>query len=217
MVITIHVNPSQIHQLEHAQWFRDGFKRHGLTFDFTNSVTKKSNIHIISGPHYAKSYWQKEKHPRVLYLDSAYYHDEHSGKWHSTDYISLGWMNQYGGRDFISGKGKRIPEKAINKGRGTIFLADYNGPIEQADTIRFHPAQQKSDIPLIDDLKRHKKAIGYSTKALVRAALLGLDVIAKDEQHILNQPNWIELLPYADWHYSDIQSGAFWEHLCQQL
>lgn len=102
-------------------------------------------------------------------------------------------------------------------GEKTIFLADFDGPIEPADTVRLHPAQATSDKSLLDSLHEHRTAIGYNTTALVTAALEGLDIICKSSQNIMSQENWIDLLPYADWHYSEIQKGTAWEHLEHSL
>ena len=130
------------------------------------------------------------------------------------DWISAGWMNDDGGRTFKRGAGRRPPEPEIKRtGCGTIFLADYGGPIEQADTVRLHPAGTSHTESLHQALHRHAIAVGYQTTALVTAALQGLEVICKDHRNIMAQPNWLELLPYADWHYSEIESGELWAHL----
>lgn len=123
-------------------------------------------------------------------------------------------MNNDGGRDFRIGNGRKPPEpKARRSGSRTLFLADYDGPIEQADTVRLHPARDNNQRPLLDDLHRHDIAIGYRTTALVTAGLEGLQVICKDPQNIMYHDNWLDILPYADWHYSEIQSGEAWAHL----
>jgi len=170
-----------------------------------------ADIHIVSGPHYAKSVWQG--HDRVVLLDCAYYHDEKT-RWRSTDWVSLGWMREDGGRRFRTGTGRTPPEvqERPNEG-GTIFLADFGGVIEPADTVRRHPAEEAPREPLHAALRRHRKAVGYRTTALVAAALAGLEIICKDTRNILAERNWLELLSYADWHYSEIESGEAWEHL----
>jgi hypothetical protein len=89
------------------------------------------------------------------------------------------------------------------------------GEIEKADTVRYHPDQRRPTETLEQALARHDIAIGYSSTALVTAALEGLQIICKDKRHILNMDNWKELLPYADWYYARIESGEAWEHLCQ--
>jgi hypothetical protein len=122
-------------------------------------------------------------------------------------------MNEHGGRGFRVGSGKKPPEIGQNHGTGTIFLGDYNGKTHEADTIRLHPMNKTYSEPLTAALSRHHKAIGYRTTALVKAALMGLEVECLDPENIIYQPNWRELLPYADWHYSEIESGEAWEHL----
>jgi len=183
-----------------------------LTVEVTESTTQPADIHIVSGPHYAKDYWLG--HPRTILLDRAYYHEDKTGRWHSMDWVSLGWMRADGGRRFNAGAGRESPEREDRPSiGGTIFLADYGGPVERADTVRRHPADEQPGEGLRDVLRRHRTAIGYQTTALVTAALAGLEIVCKDKRNILCEPNWLELLPYADWHWSEIESGEAWEHL----
>ncbi len=215
MLITFHCNFTLPHQIEHGQWLKQGLEAHGHTLRIDGSPTSESDVHIVSGPHFAKSHWLD--HPRVILLDRAYYHDDPPDTWHSMPWVSVGWMNKNGGRDFKQGTGRPVPEIRENHGEGTIFLADYSGPIEEADTVRLHPDDCRYDEPLVDVLRRHRTAIGYNTTALALAGLEGLDVICKSKTSIMSQPNWLQLLPYADWHYSEIQNGELWEHLLQEL
>ncbi len=132
--------------------------------------------------------------------------------------VSLGWMREDGGRRFKAGSGHSSPTRAPARNTGgSIFLADYDGPIESADTIRLHPAKQAPAETLEEALGRHSIAIGYQTTALVTAALMGLKVYCKDKRNIMSEPNWLELLPYADWSYKEIESGEAWEHLSDSL
>lgn len=162
-------------------------------------------MHVVLGPHYAKNAWLG--HERVILLDRAYYRGD-------PEHVSLGWMRADGGRHFRVGAGREAPaiEPRPTEG-GTIFLADFGGPIEAADTVRRHPAEEAPTESLRDALRRHRKAVGYRTTALVAAALAGLEIVCKDAANILWEPNWLELLPYADWHWSEIESGAVWDHL----
>src|SRR5574341_606899 len=132
MVVAVHVNPAQPHQLEHGAWLRKGIERHGLKVEVTSSPTMHADFHIVSGPHYAKRFWQQ--HSRTVLLDHSYYHEERSGRWHSMDWVSLGWMREDGGRRFNVGSGRMPPPiEDLAADAGTIFLADYGGPIEPAD------------------------------------------------------------------------------------
>jgi len=132
------------------------------------------------------------------------------------DWVSLGWMNKDGGCDYKEGEGRKKPYTLkFYRPERTIFLADYNGTVEDADVVRLHPDNKKYDKTLKYDLIRCSKAIGYQTSALVQAGLLGLEIDCRDKTNIMYQDNWLELLPYADWHYSEIQSGEAWEHLCR--
>lgn len=202
-------------QMEHTEWFRDGLKNHGIDLIISNSRNTKGDIHIVSGPNFCRNEWLD--HPRVISIDRCYYHPGKS-IWKSMDWISLGWLRPDGGRKFIMGSGRQKPIiKPRPKTGGTIFLADYDGPVEKADTVRLHPAKQSHTDTLEEALSRHRKAVGYQTTSLVTAALEGLEIVCKDERSILTEPDWLELLPYADWRYDEIQSGEAWEHLCQIL
>lgn len=216
MIVTIHVNPAQPHQLEHAQWFKHGLERHGIALWITENIGAESDIHIVSGNHYAKDHWIG--HPRTIWLDKRLYQEGPKPDHMKSDpYVSLGWLRNDGGRTFRAGCGRKSPAiKANGAKNGTIFLADYDGPIERADRVRQHPARERSRISLIDELSKYKIAIGYQTSALVTAALEGLEIICKDKRNIMSESNWLDLLPYADWHWSEIESGEAWEHLCQQ-
>lgn len=205
MHVAIHVNPSLSHQREHGECFYKGFKRHGIKASVTHNRNAEADIHVISGPHYAKQTWLD--HPRVILLDRCFYKGD-------PEHVSLGWMKSDGTRTYAAGIGRESLRREDRGAReGTIFLADYNGPLEQADTIRLHPARENNTESLHDALCRHATAIGYLTTALVTAGLLGLEVICRDERSIMAQPNWLELLPYADWHLKEIASGEAWEHL----
>lgn len=213
MHIAFHCNPAQPHQVEHGQWLKKGFKCHGLNLDITANITKEADIHIVSGPHYALDYWKC--HSKVILLDRALWHQGKPEKWHSMDWLSAGWIEN-GRKSFKTGDGRKAPEpKAGNNGAGSVFLADYYGPIEQADTIRLHPERETNPEPLLNCLHRHARAIGYNTTALITAGLEGLEVICKSKESIMYQPNWLELLPYADWRYNEIESGELWDHLRQ--
>lgn len=166
-------------------------------------------MHIVSGPWYAYPTWRK--HERTIWLDRCYYKGD-------PDHVSLGWARPDGGRTFVVGEGKESPvPKPAKTGDKTIFLADYQGPVEQADTVRLHPAEQTYTQPLVDAIAEHDHAIGYDTTALVTAGLMGLSVECRSPTSIMAMSNWLEVLPWADWHYTEIESGEAWETLLQQL
>jgi len=197
------------HQVKHGEYFKRGFKRHGINAIVTSDRDIDADIHVVSGNWYALDRWRD--HDRVIWLDRCYYKGD-------PDHTSIGWLNKNGGRDFTIGSGRIAPTPKARRDRGgSIFLADYDGPIEQADTIRLHPARENHKEGLHDVLRRHAIAIGYTTTALVTAALEGLEVVCKDERNIMFQPNWLELLPYADWSNSEIESGEACQHLLSSL
>lgn len=80
-----------------------------------------------------------------------------------------------------------------------------------------HPAEVRPAESLGEALARHDVAIGYRTTALVTAALMGLRIDCRDPENIMARPDWLELLPWADWHYTEIESGEAWEHLLSSL
>jgi len=148
-------------------------------------------------------------------VDRALWHQEKPEKWRSMDWVSAGWIRN-GRKLFRSGSGRKPPQpKTGNTGTGSVFLADYYGAVGQADTIRLHPERETNPEPLLDCLHRHARAIGYNTTALITAGLEGLEIECKSPDSIMSQPNWLELLAYTDWNYSEIKSGALWDHLRQ--
>ena len=212
MHICIHTSPALTHQLEYAEYFRQGFERHGLKSEITHSPTTPADIHVIQGPHFAKSQWLN--HSRVILLERAYYHQEIKNTARMMDWVSVGWMNSEGERDFQEGEGREPPDIKEPTGNKSIFLADYNGVCDEAtDLIRYHPANQTYKTTLETDLNQCNRAIGYKTTALITAALMGLEVKSKYVNHILNHKNWLKLLPYIDWNYREIASGELWDHL----
>lgn len=209
MDVAFHANPALDHQRQHAEWFRRGLGKCGHRLRVTADRDAEADIHIVSGPWYAKSRWIG--HPRVVLIDRCYYRGD-------PQHVSVGWMNAAGGRDFTAGEGRPGPVPAPAKvGTRSIFLADYEGPVEPADTVRLHPARERPGEPLEAALSRHDVAIGYDTTALVTAALMGLRTVCRSETNIMARPDWLELLPWADWHGSEIASGACWDHLRQAI
>lgn len=147
----------------------------------------------------------------MILVDRCYYRGD-------PDHVSVGWMNARGGRDFFAGEGRPRPvPEPTRAGNRSIFLADFHGPVEPADTVRRHPADELPAESLEMALQRHDVAIGYRTTALVAAALKGLRIDCRSDEHIVAQPDWLDLLPYADWHGREIETGACWEHLRQKI
>ncbi len=204
MVIVIHANPTQPHQKQHARLFQQGFKRHGLKSTVTAELNIEADIHVISGPWYAKPYCLH--YDNVIYLDRCYYKG-------NPDHVSVGWLDSTGGRTFLVGEGRQAPKIRECMGKKSLFLADYNGLTEYADIIRMHPDNKKYETTLSEDILKCNRATGYDTTALVIAALSGLDITCKGKTSILKQKNWLNLLPYADWHLDEIGSGELWDHL----
>ena len=204
--ICIHANPRLPHQRQWAGGLKAAFSINGYESEITDDPQKKADIHVVLGPHYAKRY---HLHHRTILLDRCYYRGD-------PEHVSLGWMNPDGSRTFTKGEGRPPPKvKPQKTGSKTLFLADWRGPKEAADTIRYHPAEHNATESLQEAISRHSVAIGYGTTALVEAALKGLGIVCRDPGHIINQPDWLELLPYADWHYDELPEAI--EHLMRDL
>lgn len=185
-----------------------GFQAHGLKGRVTADRAAGGDVHVVLGPHYARDWWIGQ-HPNVLYLDRCYYRGDPA-------HVSLGWLRPDGGREWQVGTGREPPPvPPPPPGRGRVFLADFAGPqqIVDADYCRTHPARQAPAQPLEAVLARYHTAIGYRTSALVTAALAGLVVECRWPPHLVNRPDWREVLPYADWSREEIARGEAWEHL----
>ncbi|WP_372810071.1 hypothetical protein [Litorivivens sp.] len=196
--VCIHANRLP-HQRHWAGGLKEAFKAHGFECEITEDPQKESDIHVVLGPHFAKQYHLDHK---TILLDRCYYRGD-------PEHISLGWMNPDGSRTFYKGEGREPPTvKPMKTGDRTLFLADWRGPVEEADTVRYHPAEHKATETLQEAISRHDVAIGYGTTALVEAALEGLRIVCKDPRHILNQHDWLNLLPYADWAYEELTEAV---------
>ena len=104
MLATVHIHPRYEHQRKHGKALESGFKRHGIECDVTSDIKAPGDIHVVSGPYYAKPFWlnQKQRNPdiKVILLDRCYYKGD-------PEHISLGWMTEFGGREFVGGEGKK--------------------------------------------------------------------------------------------------------------
>jgi len=202
--IAIHTNANQPHQVKQAEIFRKGFLKHNIKANVTTSVQQEADVHVVLGPNYAKANWIN--HDRVILLDRNFYNSY-------LDHVSIGWMNKNGGRDYKVGAGRKALIIREPHGTKSLFLADYNGITEPADIVRLHPCNETHKSTLQHDINQCNRAIGYNSTALVEAALCGLEITCKGKNSILTNDNWLELLPYANWHYNEIESGEVWEHL----
>ncbi|TNE75547.1 MAG: hypothetical protein EP334_10035 [Gammaproteobacteria bacterium] len=207
--VCIHASPSLRQQVRYGAALCAGFRENGYSVDITADPYKSAEFHVVLGPHYAKQQWIG--HPRTILLDRCYYRGD-------PDHVSLGWLRCDGGRHFAVGEGRAAPvQQPLKTGKRTLFLADWGGPVEDADTIRYHPATGANKNTLEQDLAAHDIAIGYGTTALVAAALAGLRVVCKDARNIMSNPDWLALLPYADWGIEEIASGEAVAHLMESL
>ena len=212
MFVAIHVNPSLAHQVDHGERWRKGFARHGIAATVTNDPSRAADIHVISGPWFAKKQWTG--HPRVIGIDRAWCQP-------NPEYVSVGWLRADGGYEYRKGTGRQAPVKRATKsGERAVYLMDYNGaplPLRgyggAIHEVRRHPSNVRPRDTLADSLNRNAIAVGYMTTALAVAALAGLRVVCLDPRSLMARPDWWELLPYADWTLDEIENGDVWEHL----
>ncbi|MGW8180404.1 MAG: hypothetical protein ACWGQW_16835 [bacterium] len=216
MLVVFHANLAQPHQIEHGEWLTKGFGRHGIKFEVTADIHKEADVHVVSGPHYAKNQWLGAK---TIWLDKRFYKEDVKPIGMFSDpCVSLGWMTPTGGRVFTRGEGKEPPEIETHTGCGTIYLCNYGEIAPQGyDAYRRHPDEEKPADSLRQALESYQKAAGRDTTSLIAAALMGLDIECLDPDYILNDPDWLEKLPYADWSYKEIVSGEAIDHLWHEL
>ena len=229
--VVAHINPGLAHQVEHGEVLKAGFARHGIDIDVTADIHQHGDIHIVSGPWYALPTWQGK--PNVLWLDRCFYGN-------ARDYVSLGWLNADGSRDFrntdkTEGKGI-LPELKSSKKRRlcAVVFGDYGGdPREHLkyarkkyDSVWFRPHPSDTGLspylPLRGELSSVWQigdvAIGHSSTVLVDAEINGLFVESTDPRHVVHHNGdreaWLKRLSWAQWHLDELANGSFWEHLC---
>lgn len=192
-MICIHTNIHLPHQVEFAEYLLSGFKKHNQDAIITTSIEQEADIHVVLGPHYAKKHWLG--HPNTILLDRAYWGDPIN--------VSLGWMNEKGGRNFQKACPGDRPKPTLQpwkNGNRYLFLMDYCDSKQdfvalqshiaeqsgEAVKIRLHPVACNADQgPLERDLERYDIAVGRRTTALVDAAIAGLAVVCVDDQNIV--------------------------------
>ena len=230
--VVIHTNVHLANQVESADWLQQGFKRHGIAAEITADRKKKAGTHVVMGPHYAFSDWLGADN--VIWLDRCFYGH------HRYD-LSIGWLKPDGSRDFKNtGRAEpngMLPDLLDKKKRQecAIVFGDYG--CSPAKMIQFarnnydrvyykpHPAETGQASPVLAPRwtldtcwELGDAAIGYSSTVLVEAELNGLHVHTEDKRHVCYQVDdreqWLIDLSWAQWSYSEIVNGNFWEHLC---
>jgi len=218
----IHYNIALAHQVDHAQAFLS------CGFDAVPSPLGDADVHVISGPHYAKRYWLN--HPRVLEIDRAW--------WGDPDCISIGWRQPDGTRKFASGDAPRNkPEmQPWTQGEDScLILADYGqdtADIEQQARQRFsavqtrpHPADKRSETTLEAAIRAHDVVIGTTGTAIFKAIQMGVPTICLDEKNECwpacssmdtplyrgDRTQWLHEMSYKQFNLAEI--GVAWELL----
>jgi hypothetical protein len=232
--VVIHSNPSLDNQRETAGWLKEGFKKHGLNAHITASKDAPGDVHVIQGPWYAYNEWLGKDN--VLWLNRCFYGHP---RWD----VSIGWLKPDGTRDFcnfdMAYPNGDMPELKPMKGRTgkracAMVFADYGQ--DPAKMIfearnkygrvycRHHPADRFTTSPAMNPQWSLEMvwdmcdvAVGQSSTALVDAAINGLHVDCPDS-HVCadihdDRQLWLTDLSWAQWHYTQVQSGEFWEHL----
>ena len=200
----IHCNRSLRHQQELARQLRRGFAAHGINAEISYKPDTKAGTHVVLGPHFALKQWQ---HSHTLMIDRAY--------WDDPDCVAIHWL-EGGEKVFLKGMPKRAHPRLKKQKTGSkrLYLCDYRqAPEGEYDTVRYHPAESKSQQSLEDALKAHDIAIGRRSTALVDAAIQGLRVETSDPHSpvygLVNRKQWITDLAWHNWSRREIESGEF--------
>ena len=88
-----------------------------------------------------------------------------------------------------------------------------------------HPAEQGQVSPVLAPKWTLEQcweianvAVGHSSTVLVEAELNGLLVYTTDPNHVCqnieDRGQWLIDLSWAQWNYTEIVNGDFWDHLC---
>lgn len=220
------------HQQEHGRWLSNGFKKLGFIPTVTDQLTDDADIHVVSGPHYAKAHNQDK---RTILLDRAFWGDPES--------VTLAWALPGGGKLWFKNApgGRDQPElKPWKTGNRAIVLPDYGNPMtDQIDEacywyqieLRMHPTERPSKWTLQETLDRNSIAIGMKSTALVDAAINGLSIICLDKSSPVaaiasneigktiqpDRKQWLNNLSYHNWKGEEINNGTALEQILCQL
>jgi len=187
-----------------------GLRKRGHNVTISGDPKASADIHVVMGPWFAFQHW---KGAQTLYIDRAY--------WGDPECVSISWLKD-GEKVFLKGMPRRKHPrlKPMKEGGRSIYLCDYGEqPEGHYDSVRYHPAQQKSTTTLKQDLKAHDIAIGRRTTALVDAAIQGLRVETSDPRSpvwgITDRKQWITDLAWHNWSKDEISSGEFLDGIGQ--
>lgn len=227
----IHYNPGLSHQVDHAAAFK------ACGFAATPKSTGAADIHVVSGPYFAKQNWLH--HPRVLEIDRAW--------WGDPDCISIGWLQADGSRKFATGdtsrdkpdlcEWKQCQWPTFGEMR-CLVLADYgqdvSGIVAKASkrfntvNVRQHPADHKSIINLKEDIGWHDVVIGSSGSAMFEAIQMGIPTICLDPDNDCapvcsdsidadlfrgDRELWLHEMSYKQFSLAEIADGTAWRLL----
>lgn len=222
----IHYNCNLQHQIDHAQAFR------ACGFDSTPSpYVEMPGVHVISGPYFAYDKWKN--HPQTLMIDRAW--------WGDPDCVSIGWLQPDGTRKFATGTDPRaIPEiEPWRTGESSVLiLADYDQDTTaikvfaqerfETVTIRRHPAEHPSMVPLTEALMHTDVCIGHSGSALFDAIRMGVPTICTDPLNECipacsswvngklyrgSRDAWLHDMSYKQFSLAEIADGTAWRLL----
>lgn len=206
----IHCNPVMRHQVELAEVLHDGLARHDIAAAITSDKMREADVHVVMGPHYALKPWRD--HPRVLYVDRAY--------WGDPVCVSIHWLKDGEKHYTRRGHYRQHPQtKPYKRGERVLVLEDFNvlPEYEGPATVRPHPARRDPGRPLREDLDCHDIAVGCRTTALVDAAIHGLKVITADPYspvwpitgsvNIVEREIWLQDLAWHNWSRTEIKNG----------
>ena len=236
--VTVHVNARLSHQVEQADAWRAGLRRHGLDALVTPDRDAPGDVHILLGPNYAASYWRD--HARTILLDRAFYGDPES--------VSLAWTCPPDGRRrFAWADGPRgapldLPAPPARRS-AAMLCGDYVQDVRRYRLIlerlaaeypvvyfRPHPfaepwiacpARSRPFGSIDDALVDVDVVVGFRTSAVVTAGLAGKYVEGYDPGSPAalwgsspgDRRRWADTVQAHNWTIADIASGAAWDYL----
>lgn len=230
----IHTNPSLEHQVDFAERLRLGFIACGwkATVTADRKPHPNASVQVVLGPHYALKECAGE---RTLMIDRCFWGNPR-------EVVSMAWLDA---------NGKKIWPQEAPSDRDTpkcdpwrhdeeraVVLNDYSriqhkGSVEahfRHVEYRDHPTKGGRYIEKLRNvLDRNDVAVGFTSSALVTAALMGLPVVTLGDEksavsaiatkqlgETLKRPDrkpWLNNLAYMNWSGDEIKSGLALDYL----
>lgn len=230
----IHVNAARTSQVEFADYLRLGFEACGWKVTKTTDRNPHPNasVQVVLGPHYALKQCAGQN---TLMLDRCFWGNPR-------EVVSLAWLDANGKRVWPQSApaGREIPECEPwrHDEERAVILNDYSRIMHKGSVeshfryveYRDHPTKGGRYIEKLRNvLDRNDVAVGFTSSALVTAALMGLPVVTLGDQKSavsaistkqLGEPllrpdrtPWLNNLAYMNWSGDEIKTGLAVEYL----